>query len=218
MLFKLLLQMALISLPTRLVSRSVLVASLQTSFQYQRGRLCSTSLQAAVAGKAPDLVLPGNIEKWLDIDMAAGRCVGISSGVPMTELIAENNNLLRAYHPDEIDYSKGLSGATSESFLLGRLAMRLALDYPEYPILKDSYGRPALQGNFLGSISHKGNCGVAMVALATSKLVGIGVDVEHTERPGKRSIAPRVLTPMELESLGKLPGVKKDEEVLLRFR
>ena len=84
-------------------------------------------------------------------------------------------------------------------------------------ILKDKHGRPDIPKGFLGSISHKKNIGVALVSVdnnydigatyskisATPKLRGIGVDIEKCE-PRSSRISRRVLTPRELESLGKL--------------
>ena len=122
-----------------------------------------------------------------------------------------------AFHPGELAYGMQLSEATASSFWLGRLAMRIALEFPDFPILKDSYGRPQLHGRVCGSISHKENCGIALIADSTV-LAGVGVDLEQTCRPGKRSIAPKVLTKREQESLGSIPGVTVEEEVLLRFR
>jgi len=185
----------------------------------------SIILSSALSGRAIDLTLPNHVRKWLDLELPEGRCVGISmSDVVEGDLLSENNSFQRqkwmqeAFHPDELVYGNSLSGARAESYWLGRLAMRIALDFPEYPILKDPFGRPSLHGKVLGSISHKGNCGIALVSQGTSKVAGIGIDLEFTSRPGKRSIAPRVLTPHEQRSLGNLPGVSAEEEVLLRFR
>ena len=81
-------------------------------------------------------------------------------------------------------------------------------------ILKDEHGRPDLPEGFLGSISHKQNVGVALVAFDEdrakdlditpfTRTKGIGVDIEKSE-PRPSRIARRVLTPREIESLGKL--------------
>jgi 4'-phosphopantetheinyl transferase EntD len=138
------------------------------------------------------------------------------------ENLANNPNhwVHSIYHPDEVSYGMNLS-VSSKSFWMGRLAMRVALGFPEYAILKDSYGRPQLAPGICGSISHKLDCGVALISERTSNnttLAGVGVDIEVTSRPGKRSIAPRVLTKKEREELGRIPGITPDEEVLLRFR
>ena len=46
--------------------------------------------------------------------------------------------------------------------------------------------------------------------------IGVGVDIEQSFSR-RRNIAKKILTPNELEDLGKLDGVTRDEEVLLRF-
>ncbi len=96
-------------------------------------------------------------------------------------------------------------------------------------ILKDEYGRPKVPHGFIGSISHKKTTGVALAcelsdseseaqARGISPTKGIGVDIEQASwKKGKRSIAKRVLTPSEIEDLGSLDGVSREEEVLLRF-
>lgn len=144
---------------------------------------------------------------------------GFSEEAPTTEFLGSRPDhwMHAAFHPDELAYGLILSEAVASNFWLGRLAMRIALDFPTYPIMKDSCGRPQLQDQFCGSISHKEQCGIALVS-NSSLVAGVGVDLELTARPGKRSIAPRVLTERERETLGTLPGVSADEEVLLRFR
>jgi len=87
-------------------------------------------------------------------------------------------------------------------------------------ILKDQYGRPQVPTGFIGSISHKKNLGVALVttsnddSLATTR--GIGVDIEQ-RFSRRKDLAKRVLTEWEINNLGKIEGVTRDEEVLLRF-
>ncbi len=104
-------------------------------------------------------------------------------------------------------------------------------------ILKDKFGRPQVPKGFIGSISHKKTTGVALVnsipisdddlnpsskttlssSFSPTPKIGIGVDIEQTFSL-RRSIAKKILTSNELENLGKLNGVTRDEEVLLRFR
>eukprot|EP00978_Attheya_sp_CCMP212_P034199 scaffold142250_cov48-Attheya_sp.AAC.2 len=97
----------------------------------------------------------------------------------------------------------------------------------EHYILRDQYGRPGLPQGYLGSISHKKNTGVALVACDDERLIstdhsndtpikGIGVDIEQTFSKNK-NIGKRILTERELEELGNIEGVTRDEEVLLRF-
>jgi phosphopantetheine--protein transferase-like protein len=98
-------------------------------------------------------------------------------------------------------------------------------------ILKDEHGRPQVPNGFMGSISHKQTTGVALVSTLpvpaddgagsgseaqTRPTIGIGVDIEQSFSR-RKSVAKRILTPNELEDLGGLDGVTRDEEVLLRF-
>ena len=87
-------------------------------------------------------------------------------------------------------------------------------------ILKDEYGRPKVPTGFLGSISHKDNIGVALVAedgdVAPLISKGIGIDIEKASTLKSR-IERKILTPNEREKLGHVEGVSRDEEVLLRF-
>ena len=87
-------------------------------------------------------------------------------------------------------------------------------------ILKDEYGRPMVPPGFLGSISHKDNIGVALVAEdgddASLITKGIGIDIEKASTLKSR-IERKILTPNERENLGNLEGISRDEEVLLRF-
>lgn len=188
----------------------------------------TTTICATVSDPSAEIILPKHVQKWLDIQLPEGRCVGVSvAELPGTEdgpfaisdaLAANPDHWMHtAYHPKELAFGMELSDAMASSFWLGRLAMRIALQFPDYPILKDSYGRPQVGENFLGSISHKGACGIALVSNSAS-LAGVGVDLEVTSRPGKRSVAPKVLTEREQGSLGSLPGISLDEEILLRFR
>lgn len=201
------------------------------------------------------------IQSWLNVELPEGHCVGVqvsnedecfppsshldeeeeggNTGNSMDQhnaiLLPDFHWMKGIYHEDEIMYAMtNLKKASRTSFWLGRLALRTALGFPNYPILKDEYGRPKLyRGSnikeMLASISHKQDRGVALVAASTTMdeddhnnliLAGIGVDLELTSRPGRPSIAKRILTPSERNALGKnkLPNVNsKDEEVLLRF-
>lgn len=99
------------------------------------------------------------------------------------------------------------------------------LNIDEFSILKDKYGRPTIPSGFLGSISHKGNVGVALVAEDVSSdrdndsfqlMKGVGIDIEKASAR-KQRIEKRILTPNEINNLGGLEGISREEEVLLRF-
>ena len=163
-----------------------------------------------------------------DLDLPEGRCVGLQlrdskesrDGLAPTA-IAENPQhwIHHVLHPEEVVY--GISQPSENgrnSFLLGRLALREALKceaggidpmtITSYCILKDEHGRPNVPRGFLGSISHKHNTAVALVAVdrqptEEAPLLGIGVDVEEAFADKSR-IARKVLTKNEIESLGKV--------------
>jgi phosphopantetheine--protein transferase-like protein len=162
-----------------------------------------------------------------DLELPEGQCIGVridaqnSCDELSNEAIASSNHWIHAcLHPDEVKYAMSQpSEYTRETFLLGRLAMRQMLSQSG-PILKDDHGRPNVPMLYLGSISHKrsianGTTGVALLAPRV-KDTGVGVDIELAFS-NRRSIAKRVLTENEINELGRIEGVSKDEEVLLRF-
>ncbi len=172
--------------------------------------------------------LPKSLTPWFDLSLPEGRCIGVETtneadtfpedGIATLE---SDHWLFSAFHRDEVEFGMQLK-KTRNSFWLGRLALRRALDFPDYPILKDKYGRPEMKDDLFGSISHKLDKGVAMVSPPKTNnenlvLAGVGVDLEKTSRPGKPNLTKRILTPNERESLGKLHGITIDEEVYLRF-
>jgi 4'-phosphopantetheinyl transferase EntD len=164
---------------------------------------------------------------------------------------------IREYlHPREVEHGMDLpSGAGRTSFLLGRLALRQALecvgrmdddsgahspdatttttvpfrasshDFADWVLLKDAHGRPNVPRGFLGSVSHKKNVAVALVARdgrhgdgvhlerALGSTRGIGIDLEATATRNKISIARKVLTAEEIDALGSVP-VRADSWML----
>lgn len=174
-----------------------------------------------------------------DLLLPEGRCVGLQlADLPDDHpdaLVASNiankdrstaHWIYDRLHPDEINYGLTLhSDSRRKSFLVGRLAIRQALidvqqqnlrnlsTISSSSILKDLHGRPKLPRGYLGSISHKGNTGVALVAAidgdhchSSPPGIGIGVDIEEaTNSAQRRSVARRVLTPREQAVLGRIP-------------
>ena len=177
--------------------------------------------------------LPCNLKMWFDISLPEGRCIGVEI-TNATDCFPEDNFdgsasnekhqwLHLALHQDEIDFGMTLKKSRN-SFWLGRLALRMALGFPGYPIVRDEYGRPQVEEDVLCSISHKLEKGVAIISPPLRDdfdsdivLSGVGIDLEVTSRRGRPSIANRILTKNELDSMGNLPGITFDEEVLLRF-
>jgi hypothetical protein len=185
----------------------------------------------------PLLSLPQICKTVVDLQLPEGRCFAVA----VKDLDESNPDSLFPHqidkpdhwirsvlHPEEVAYGleKGKSSSSTSlvpnhSFWVGRLAMRAVLGFPDYPVLKDIHGRPKLVSGMCGSISHKPGIGVALVAplsSSTATTTGVGIDLEVTCREGKKSIARKILTESEKKSLGRIPGITEEEEILLRFR
>jgi 4'-phosphopantetheinyl transferase EntD len=122
-----------------------------------------------------------------------------------------------ALRPEERALAATLGGVRRTTWVGGRVALRLALeraglDAP--PVLADDRGAPALPRGIAGSISHKEELAVALVAREGT--ARIGVDVE-TDAARKRDIASKVLAPDELAEIAHLAADEREREVLLRF-
>ena len=113
------------------------------------------------------------------------------------------------------------------SFIGGRVALRTAIAAlgadagdaasPALPILSTPRGAPALPSGYVGSVSHKRELAVAIVARAEpTPRTTLGIDVE-IPRPLRTDIAPRVLTDDERAALAGLDPAARDAEVLFRF-
>jgi phosphopantetheine--protein transferase-like protein len=122
---------------------------------------------------------------------------------------------------------KGIDSNVSVEYedRLGGFTKLPAVSTKDQSILKDEHGRPKVPKGFIGSISHKQNTAVALVStlpsgndqeIMSSPTIGVGVDIEQSFTR-RRNIAKKILTSNELDDLGKLDGVTRDEEVLLRF-
>ncbi|KAG7343967.1 phosphopantetheinyl transferase [Nitzschia inconspicua] len=244
------------TIPTAVDTGSNNITQQQQQQQQQQKRLLSSTFSDTSSNVLPT----SDVETWLDLTLPEGRCVGVrairgdESFPPdlgeyneaermddgeFMKLLSEDHWMRVCFHPEEIRYGATLRQSRT-SFWLGRLALRIALGFPDYPILRDSFGRPQFSSSDLvrgdgastsmvGSISHKQDRGVALVSSTTLSsassdnddnliLAGVGVDLELTSRPeGKQSIAKRVLTESERTTLGNLSGVSEEEEILLRF-
>ena len=167
---------------------------------------------------APSNKINENFKKLFSISLPEGHCIGIQYQ-PSSNLSCQN--ICPYLQNEEIKYCESLPSTTSKiTFSIGRIAMHLGLNeisYTEnFAILKDEYGRPILPKEYIGSISHKKNIGVALVNNGTRNK-GIGIDIEQTFA-NRQNIDKRILTRKEIEELGCINGVTRDEEVLLRFR
>lgn len=151
-----------------------------------------------------------------------GRCV-------LVQVADDLGPLERALHPDEIAAALAMSPVRRRSFVLGRHALRLALDRvgrdAEHadpprgssallgPVLADDRGAPIIPPGMTGSISHKGDVAAAIGGAATGGFLGI--DIERAAPP-RLDIAQRILTDRER---ARLPGHAEDRgrAVTLRF-
>jgi 4'-phosphopantetheinyl transferase EntD len=142
-------------------------------------------------------------------------------------------------HPEEAALVEAMPPARRATFVAGRLAMRAAMgsalaeQAPRKafaPILRTARGAPVLPHTVAGSVSHKHDAALALMAprgtLRSGAAMHVGVDLEH--RPTARdiardiarpSIARRILTAPELEALAAFDAdpLAQRERVILSF-
>jgi 4'-phosphopantetheinyl transferase EntD len=153
-------------------------------------------------------------------ELAAGVCVGVS--LPDGGAFA----LPPSLHPDEAAFVHASPAARRATFIGGRVALRAALaafdadvdaGSATSPILSTPRGAPALPPGFVGSVSHKRELAVAIVARAEpTPRTTLGIDVE-IPRALRTDISTRVLTPAERAAVAALDPAARDAEVLYRF-
>ncbi len=125
--------------------------------------------------------------------------------------------VLGRLHPEEADLARTFRAYRQVQFVGGRIALReaanqLAVQAPA--ILPDERGCPRLPPGIVGSVSHKGDLALGMVARANGRT--LGVDLEDYGPP-RLSIAERILRPEELETWHPLPEGRRWIALLLRF-
>ena len=150
-------------------------------------------------------------------ELPAGVCVAVS--LPDGDGFA----LPAGLHPGEAAFVHGSPAARRVTFIGGRVALRLAIealagkDQARAAILSTPRGAPAMPPGFVGSVSHKRELAVAIVARAEpTPRTTVGIDVE-IPRPLRTDIAARVLTPDERAELSDRTPAARDAEVLFRF-
>lgn len=124
---------------------------------------------------------------------------------------------LARLHPEEQQIAAELRGYRQGAFVGGRLACRAALEAlgaPASPILMEGRGAPRPPAGVSVSISHKSHLAVAIVARVD--LGQLGLDLEELG-PARPHVARVVLTPAELEAVGRLPEDRRWIATLLRF-
>ena len=124
---------------------------------------------------------------------------------------------LRRLPDTEREYALTLRGYRAVQFVGGRIAMRAAMDQigiRPLAVLSDDRGAPVLPRGISGSISHKGNLALAMVARASQGTLGVDLENYGPPRPG---IASRVLSPRELAEIDDYTESCRWLSILVRF-
>jgi enterobactin synthetase component D len=150
-------------------------------------------------------------------ELPLGTCLGIS--LPAIDSNADAFELPQVLHADEAAFARGLSPARRAGWVGGRVALRAALaaigvDAPA-PILATRRGAPVLPAGAVGSVSHKSDLAVALVARAAVPVATLGIDVEVV-RSFKHDIGRHVLTADERAALPPA-GPARDAELLRLF-
>jgi len=145
------------------------------------------------------------------LDLPHGRCVGV-------EIPASIDQLVLSLRLPEQRYAEQLPEARRPTWVAGRVALRAALEdlgIETGPILATDRGAPLMPEGVLGSISHKKELAVGLVARREGA-TELGVDLEK-DVPLRIDIARRVLTERETKELDRLSPAERHSEVLLRL-
>ena len=117
----------------------------------------------------------------------------------------------------EAVHAASLRGYRQGQFVGGRIALRQALGHLGVrpgPLLTLERGGPALPADVVGSVSHKRNLAIAMVARDEGWT--LGCDLEDYE-PMRLRIAKQVLRPEELTAIADVPERDQWIALVLRF-
>jgi 4'-phosphopantetheinyl transferase EntD len=165
----------------------------------------------------PSLVIPTTPHADWELAFITALPHGMLAGVhlPPHGEPAPGPVLARLAGPER-EAAQRLRAYRQVSFVGGRLAMAWAIaefGSRRAAILSTASGAPQMPPGLSGSLSHKRDLAVALVLRGE---VGLGVDVEDTdrERPG---VAARVLTPAEFEANQALPEARRWVDAILRF-
>jgi enterobactin synthetase component D / holo-[acyl-carrier protein] synthase len=150
-------------------------------------------------------------------ELSAGLCIGVS-------LPERDDFTPPPLHPAEAAFVFASPAPRRASFIGGRVALHTAIAAlggsaadATPPILSTPRGAPAMPPGFVGSVSHKRELAVAIVARAEpTPRTTIGIDLE-TPRVRRVDIAARVLTDGERAALAGVDADARDAEVLFRF-
>jgi 4'-phosphopantetheinyl transferase EntD len=113
------------------------------------------------------------------------------------------DSALAGLSEDERAHARSLTGYRQPAFVGGRLAARAAaaqLGLGLSSVLPDAEGMPVWPGGLIGSVSHKDDLAVALVA--RDRGATVGVDLEDP-KPARPAIGRRVLRPEEIAALAE---------------
>lgn len=116
----------------------------------------------------------------------------------------------------ERDVAATLRAYRQVQFVGGRLAVAAAfaeMGTRRASVLSDEHGAPIMPDGLVGSITHKQDLAVALLARGS---VHVGIDLEDTDRP-RPGVAERVLTPEELAAVRALPESRQWVDTVVRF-
>ncbi len=125
--------------------------------------------------------------------------------------------VLARLHPVEAEHARTLRMYRQVQFVGGRLALRAAFEQlgaPYAPVLTDDRGQPIFPDGIVGSISHKRDLAIAMVARDGNGT--LGVDLEDYAPP-RLGIIERVLVAEEIADVSALPEARRWIALVLRF-
>ena len=172
------------------------------NFKYLETLASPDSIVASWAPFPTKPIATTSWERLFDLQLPEGRCIGLllsdvdpSHADALTpEGIAHAKHWIHdMLHPQEVSFGVAQpSHHARTSFFLGRLAMREALRLERHTsksisILKDEHGRPTVPNGYLGSISHKGATGVALIATTTEEHLATGIRRKEIGRCEGRS-------------------------------
>ena len=143
-----------------------------------------------------------------------GRALAVRIPKAVEEADALGHEVLLA---EERDHAASLPPLRRSAWIGGRVAARLALaelGRDAAPIFSDDRGAPLFPEETAGSISHKRDIAVALVARRVEGQLGVDLEIDAR---GKVDIASRVLTKSEQRDLVGLDEGARAREVLLRF-
>ena len=158
-------------------------------------------------------------------NLCGAQCVIIQSPTPEAfqfNSFQLNTQIYNHILPEEIEFGKikeKSNDARLNKFIGGRIALRRAFDILQVselaPIMRDSWGAPILPMHLTGSISHKDYYAVGVAAIDDKGRVG--VDIERCNNKAATTLQRRIITDNERATLGKLPNMPIEEDILLRF-